>query len=102
MKVIKKLKNTVLLQDETGFMFHVPTEIYEMEDESLYEENMIPHSISFDLVIKEMVDDIAVQKELYAQGIHTVEDILGRRKAVNDILKRHINAEKIVQKVKKS
>lgn len=100
MKVVRKLKNTVLLQDESGFMFHIPKDVYEQEDESLYDENMIPHSLSFDLIIEKLVDKLTVQEELYAQGIHTLEDVLKNRKTVNDVLKRHLNADKIIESVR--
>ena len=102
MKVIKKLKKTVVMQDETGFMFHVPIDVYESGDESVYVENSIPYSLSFDFIIAEMVDKLDVQKAFYAQGIHTLDDVLKNRKAVNDILKRYVNADKIINAVNKS
>lgn len=101
MKVIKKLKKTVLIQDEeTLFMFHVPIEIYEEGDESVYLENGIPYSLSFDHIVRQLLDELSIQQELYRQGIHTLDDLLKNRKAVNDILKKHVNASKIIQAVK--
>lgn len=100
MKVIKKLKKTVLLEDETGFRFFIPKEVFEEEDESLYDEAMIPHSLSFDLILQELVDAFEIQERFYAQGIHTLEDVLNNRKLVNDILKQHLSANIIIKAVK--
>lgn len=102
MNLVRKLTKTVLLKDETGFMFHVPLDVYENEEipESEYENHMIPYSLSFDLIINSIVSEVEIQQQLYAQGIHTLDDVLSNRKVVNDILKRNFNAERIIHEVR--
>lgn len=96
-KLVKRLKKTVLLEDETGFMFHVPVEIYDEGGD--LGENAIPYSLPFDLILGE-IDFSAVQSELYGAGIHTLADILNNRKRVNDILRKYISADVLIRNIK--
>ncbi|PID86964.1 MAG: hypothetical protein CSB13_01730 [Chloroflexi bacterium] len=98
MKVIKKNKKTVLMEDERGYRFYIPTEIYE-DDEADYKKNSIPYSLSFDLVLTELFDAEKITRELYSAGVHTLSDVLDNRKMVNDILKKNISCDKIIHAV---
>lgn len=98
MKLIKRNKMTVLVQDENLFMYHVPVENYDSGED--YTEYLIPYSLSFDIILKQIFNVEGIQKALYARGIHTYEDVLNNRKAVNDILKQYISVDKIIAHIK--
>lgn len=102
MEIIKKLKKTILLEQSNGYRFYVPKEVYDDEDmtEKDYLDNAIPYSLSFDLILKEVVDFDAIQEQMYAQEIHTLYDVLNNRKKVNSIIKKTINADVIIRNVK--
>lgn len=101
MRKVKELKNSVLVEDESsGYMFYVPTEVYEAGDESVFIDNGIPYSLSFDLIIQQTVDAMKVQRHLYRMGIHTLEDVLANRKKVNDVLKQYISTDVLINAIK--
>ena len=100
MKLITKNRKSVLLEDEDGYRFSVPKEIYETEDEAEILENSIPYSLMFDEIIGEFIDLEAIKNELYSQGIHTLDDVLKNRKKVNDLLRKNISADRIIKTVK--
>ena len=102
MKVIRRNKKTVLVQDEKGFQFYVPVEVYDTEEiavKDIYDAG-IPKSLSFDLILEEESNLSQVAEDLYSQNIHTLEDVLNNRKKVNDILRKHFSAQTIINAVK--
>lgn len=104
MTVVKKTPDSVLLKDETGFTFYVPASVFDQKDDEGVNllDHMIPYSLSFDIIVQDMVNVEKIQTELYKLGIHTYEDILNNRKVVNDVLKRHFSAEQIIKAIKNS
>lgn len=98
MILVKRNKKTVLVQDEIGFMYHVPVENYDSGED--YTDYLIPYSLSFDIILEQVFNVQNIQRALYVRGIHTFEDVLNNRKAVNDILKQHISVDAIIQQIK--
>lgn len=103
MKVIKKSKKTVLLEDDNGYRFYVPSEVYGKEDveDSEMLDSAIPYSLSFDLILDELLDFTAIQEDLYKVGVHTQDDILSNRKKVNDVFRRYLSADRVISVVKR-
>lgn len=111
MKIIKTLKKTILIEQESGYRFYVPREIYDKlyeedktpptEDLEALKKDGIPYSLSFDLILHDIFNPEKIQQELYLGNIHTLNDILNNRKRVTDILKKNMNAEMIIQNIKK-
>jgi hypothetical protein len=97
MIVIKRLKKMVLLEDETGYRFYVPRDVYENEEISNYEADAIPYSLQFDLILNEIIDTSAIASDLYRAGVHTETDVLNSRKIVNDVLRRHLSDQNIIK-----
>jgi hypothetical protein len=100
LKVIKKLKKTVLLEADTGYRFYVPRDVYEDDEVTDYTEYGVPYSLQFDLILSDVIDTVAIANDLYRAGIHTKEDVLSNRKAVNDVLRRHVSGYQIIHTFK--
>lgn len=105
MKTLKKTNTTVYVELSNGAIYHVPVELYNdgEESESYYTVHGIPYSVSFELLLQELVTEYAydIQTVLYSAGIHTVADVVDNRKLVNDILKQYISTDKIIKVSKK-
>lgn len=80
MKLVQKLRNSVLLEDETGYRFYVEKERYETgTDIELYS---IPYSLPFDFIT-----GLKIEQKLYKAGVHVLDDILNNRRTVLNIMR---------------
>jgi hypothetical protein len=96
MKLIVKTRNSVLLEDETGYRFYVEKRVYETGDAELIRHFAIPYSLPFDFIT-----GIEIESELYKVGVHTLEDILNNRRSVLKVMKNtDVTVEQLIELVK--
>lgn len=95
MRLVRKLRDSVLLEDETGYRFYVEKKRYEAgEDIRLYS---IPYSLPFDLI----TGLVGIERELYRAGVHVLRDILNNRRTVLNIMKStDMTVEHLIELVK--